>query len=923
MDKRHIILLTLLSGFTIGMNARTVETNTEKDSLNIGFHQLVSKKVNSYSSVVVGSEAFENSPEIDIKKALYGKIRGLQVNQGNGSSAFNEASLSLYGKSPLVLVDGFVRSLSDLTAEEIESVTVLTDAASCALYGVRGANGVVLVTTKSGQIGKLKITAKYQFGLNTQFRSPEFADSYLYANSLNQALQNDGLDARYNNRELEAFRTGKYPMEYPNVNWWDEVYQNPGNTHRLNLTFNGGSERFRYHTVIDYYHDKSMLTYNVSDDRYNSKTSDVRLNLRTNIDVNLTSSTYMRFNLMGKLQEKNTPNITMSDFYSNMYLIPSAAFPIRHLDGTYGGNLTYQTSNPVAMLRDSGHNKDVLGMLYADLRLDQSLDAITKGLAASLAISFDNQGSMYEKSKKTYAYKEHSASINEQTGSLSYIPTVWGTNSAVLELSDQAFKSLYVETNFQGKLTYDRTFGKHHVSGAAIYDQYAYTTNGRNESKKRQSAILNAGYGYDNRYLLNAVATWSGSAYLPDGDKYRFYPAVSAAWIVSNEAFMKKVNFIDYLRLHASYGISGWDGNLSHELWRTSYVTSGSYMFTNSASSGGLAESGLPVENLTVEKSRKATVGLDFSLLNNRLDVSVEGFWEKRSDILVTSTNSVAGIIGIEVGKINAGINKYQGASFSLGWNDKIKDFEYGVSANLTYMTSEVVNENQAFEQYDYLYHKGNKVNQCYGLEAIGFFENQMDINNSPTQTFSQVRPGDVKYKDQNGDNKIDSKDVVKMCGTTTPEVWFGFNLHAGYKGFTVSADFQGITGVTTNLLKSPLYKPLLNNGTISKTFLDRETPWTPGNQTNATMPRLTTQANANNYQNSSLWYRDASFLKLRNLMIGYTFPKSMLKFSDMQVYVQGTNLFSLDNIKFADPEQLVAAYPSTRSFWAGVKFNF
>ena len=190
----------------------------------------------------------------------------------------------------------------------------------------------------------------------------------------------------------------------------------------------------------------------------------------------------------------------------------------------------------------------------------------------------------------------------------------------------------------------------------------------------------------------------------------------------------------------------------------------------------------MPVENLTVEKSRKATVGLDFSLLNNRLDVSVEGFWEKRSDILVTSTNSVAGIIGIEVGKINAGINKYQGASFSLGWNDKIKDFEYGVSANLTYMTSEVVNENQAFEQYDYLYHKGNKVNQCYGLEAIGFFENQMDINNSPTQTFSQVRPGDVKYKDQNGDNKIDSKDVVKMCGTTTPEVWFGFNLHAGYK---------------------------------------------------------------------------------------------------------------------------------------------
>lgn len=922
MNKRYI-LLTLLGGFAIGANAQMTEANAGQDSINIAFHQLVSEKVNSYSGVVLDSKAFENSPEIDAKKALYGKIRGLQVNQGNGSSSFNEASLQLYGKTPLVLVDGFVRSMSDLTTSEIENITVLTDAASCALYGVRGANGVILVNTKRGHNGKLKVTAKYQFGLNTQFRSPEFADSYLYANSVNQALLNDGLNARYNNRELDAFQTGKYPMEYPNVNWWDEVYQNPGNTHRLNLTFNGGNERFRYYTVVDYYHDRSMLTYNVSDSRYNSKTSDVRLNLRTNIDVNLTPSTYMRFNLLGKLQENNTPNITMANFYSNLYQIPSAAFPIKHLDGTYGGNLNFQANNPIAMLRDTGHNKDVSGKLYADLCLNQKLDAVTKGLAASLAISFDNHGAMYEKSSKSYTYREHSATIDERTGALIYTPTTWGTNSAVLNLTDQSFKSLYVETNFQGKLTYDRTFGKHQVNGAAIYDQYSYTANNQNSSQKRQSAILSAGYVYDNRYLLNAVASWSGSAYLPDGDKFRFYPAVSAAWILSNEAFMKKMDWIDYMRLHASYGVSGWDGSLSHELWRSSYVATGSYMFTDNESVSGMFESSLPVEHLTVEKSQRATLGLDLSLVGGRLGIGVEGFWEKRSDILISSANSVTGLIGISVGKANEGINKYRGASVSLDWNDKIKDFEYGVSANITYMTSEVVNENQAFEQYDYLYHKGNKVNQFYGLEAIGFFQDELDINSSPNQTFSAVRPGDVKYKDQNGDNKIDSKDMVRMCGTSTPEVWFGFNLHAGYKGFVISADFQGITGVTTNLLNSPLYKPLINNGNISKTFLEREIPWSPDNRENATVPRLTTQANANNYQNSSLWYRDASFLKLRNLMVGYTFPKSMIKFADMQVYVQGTNLFSLDNIKFADPEQLVASYPSIRSFWAGVKFNF
>ena len=922
MNKRHIIF-TLLSGIAIGANAQTAKASADNDSLSVGFQQVVSRKLNTFSAAVAEKDVFENSPEIDIKKALYGKIQGLLVSQGSGSSSFNQASLSLYGKAPLILVDGFVRNMSDLTASEIESVTVLTDAASCALYGVRGANGVVLVNTKRGSMGKLHVAAKYQFGLNTEFRSPKFADSYLYAKSMNQAWKNDGIDRQYNERELEAFRSGQYPGEYPNVNWWDEVYRNPGYTHRLNLTFSGGSKTFRYNTVLDYYHDRAMLDANKDDSRYNSNTTDTRLNLRTNIDVALTPTTEMRFNLMGKLQENNTPNITMSDFYSNMYRIPSAAFPIRHKDGTYGGNLTYQSSNPVAMLRDTGHNKDVYGMLFADLTLHQKLDAVTEGLAASLGISFDNQGSMYEKSVKTYAYEGHSATIDPTTGKMTFTPTTWGTNSAVLNLNNQAFKSLYVATDLQGKITYDRTFGSHRVNGAAIYDQYSYTTNGRNLSQKRQSAIVNAGYSYKNRYLLNAVATWSGSAYLPDGDKFRFYPAVSGAWIASEEDFMKNLTFIDYLRVHASYGLSGWDGNLQHELWRTSYTGMGSYMFTNSGTSYGLGESTLPVLGLTAEKSAKATFGFDLDMLANRLTLGAEAFFEKRSDILVTSTNSVSGIIGITVGKENAGINKYHGVGLSIGWNDKIKDFSYGVNANLTYMTSEIVNENQAYEEYDYLYHMGNKVNQCYGLEAIGFFADQNDIDNSPMQTFSAVRPGDVKYKDQNGDNRIDSKDVVKLSGSSTPEMFYGINLHAGYKGFTFSADFQGVANVTTNLLNSPLYKPLLNNGTISTTFLDRETPWTPENKAAATMPRLTTQDNANNYQNSSLWYRNASFLKLRNLMVGYTFPKSMLKFADMQVYVQGTNLFSIDNIKFADPEQLAASYPSTRSFWAGIKFNF
>lgn len=390
---------------------------------------------------------------------------------------------------------------------------------------------------------------------------------------------------------------------------------------------------------------------------------------------------------------------------------------------------------------------------------------------------------------------------------------------------------------------------------------------------------------------------------------------------------MKNIEAINQFKLYASYGISGWDGNMKHELYRQSYggTNGGTYYFTNNASEFyGLAEGDLPVENLTIEKSKKVTYGMELNAFKNRLSVYLEGFYERRSDILINGSSSVSGIIGIGVSKLNAGIQDYKGFDASISWNDKIgKDFSYSIGANTSYVNSKIINDGQEYQQYDYLYTKGNRVGQRYGLEVVGFFHDQMEINNSPVQTFSTVRPGDIKYKDQNGDNKIDEQDVVKMFGSSVPRFYFGINLTASYKNFEISADFQGMTGVTTSLLNSPLYQPLVNNGNISQTFLNNETVWTPENASKATMPRLTTLANANNYRANSLWYRDGSFIKLRNLYVSYTFPKKMMRFADMKVYLQGNNLFSLDNIGFADPEQLGAVYPSTRSYWMGIKFNF
>ena len=912
MNKINYILITLLLGGSVSLNAQTSKAASEMqlaDTLSIGYQMNVSSPTSSYSINGVNASAFEKSPYIDISKALYGKVAGLNVYQGTGSSADNVSTLSIHGNAPLVLIDGFPRDISDITSMEIESCYVLKDAAAAALYGMRGANGVVLITTKRGISNGLKVNVDYNFGVNTQFRSPDFADAYTYANALNTALSGDGLPARYNAQELDAFRTGIYPYDYPNVDWWNETLNNTGLTHNLKMSFSGGSDKFRFYTVVDYYRDRSMLKKNTEDTRFDTTPTDTRLTVRTNLDVKVTESTLLKAGIVGRLKEFRGTRYGRSAIFNKIYGIPSAAFPIRYENGIYGGSSVYGTGNPVALLKDYGHIRNVYGTLLADLSIRQDLSALTKGLAAEASVSFDNIGGMNETTNKEYRYMNSNASITSD-GTLVTTPAIYGTDS---------------ETLGHTKVDYNRTFGKHQVGGALIYDMQSVVKNGRNNSQKNQSVLVNATYTYDNRYSLNAVFNRSGSAYLPDGDKYSNYPAVSAAWIVSNEAFMEKVTPINLFKIRASYGLSGWDGNLSHELWRQSYGSGGAgYNFgVNAGGQSGGSEGDLPVIGLVAEKSQKATFGFDLAAFDNRLNATVEGFYEKRSDILVSGANSTSGIIGITVGQVNEGIYKYKGVDASLSWNDKIGDFHYGIGASMSYLNTEVVNVNQAYQEYDYLYTKGNRIGQMYGLEAIGFFNSQQEINNSPQQTFSDVAPGDVKYKDQNGDNRIDEKDIVKMFGSSVPRFYFGFNLNFSYKRLELSADFQGMTGVTVSLLNSPLYSPLVSNGNISNTFLNEEISWTPENKTNATMPRLTTQENLNNYRASSLWYRDGSFLKLRNLLVAYTFPKSQTRFADLKVFVQGTNLFSLDNIHFADPEQLGIAYPSTRSYWAGIKLNF
>ena len=926
MNKVKYILIAVLLGGAAAANAQTagLPESALADTVSLGYQLSTSTKTGSFSIAGVNSAAIEKSPYIDVSKALYGKIAGLNVYQGTGASPVNVSSLSIHGNKPLVLIDGYPRDFEDITAGEIESIHILTDATAAALYGVRGANGVVLITTRRGKEGKLNVKLSYDMGVSTQFRSPEFADAYTYANAYNTALVSDGLSPRYNARELDAFRTGLYPYDFADVDWWNESVNKSGMTHNVKMAFNGGNNKFRYYTAIDYYHDRSMLKSNTEDTRFNSSPNDTRLSVRANIDVNITESTYMKAGIMGKLRETRSSLYERdASIFNVLYNTPSNAFPVKYENGIYGGSALY--SNPVYLLTDNGDFRRIFSTMTADLSLHQDLDILTQGLGAELSVAFDNLGAMQESSTKTLSYMNSNASISED-GTLMTSPVVTGTDNPVLAHGNGGNNTVHLRSDFQAKVDYNRTFGLHAVSAAVIYDMQALTRTTRNLSHKNQSVLATATWTYDSRYSVTGVFNRSGSSYLPKGQRFANYPAVSAAWIASNEPFLKEMKNLDLLRVHASYGLSGWDGNLSHELWRYVYGASGSYNFgANAGGFSGQGESTLPVENLVTESSLKGTIGMNLAAFGNRLTASVEGFWDKRSGIIIAGTgnNTVSGILGATVSAQPTGVYEYNGLDFSLNWQDKVGDFGYGFGVTGSVLDSKVVNDNQAYQEYDYLYHAGNRVGQCYGLEAIGFFNSQQEINNSPMQTFSDVRPGDVKYKDQNGDNRIDDKDIVRMHGSTLPRFYFGFNVNLSYKAFELSADFQGISGVTVNLLNSPLYKPLVNNGNISDTFLRNEVFWSPENKSVATMPRLTTLANDNNYRNSSLWYRDGSFLKLRNLTVAYTFPKSVTRITDLKVFVTGTNLFSIDNIGFADPEQLAAAYPSTRSCWVGLKFNF
>lgn len=947
MKKNKTLIFALLALSALETSAQEMKA-TVADSIadafgqqriDVGADRTFSRKESTASVSTIYADDVNKRAAKNISNALIGQGKGLIVLQNSGNYAAAEPTMyvrglqSLSGNSPLVLVDGIERDMTLVSPEEVESVSILKDAASLALYGYKGINGAIIVTTKRGAYNTRSINFTYDHVVNIQSRRPEFADAATYAEAVNEARSYEGLGARYTAEEINAFRNGAgqggaswmYPYLYPNVNWVDETFKKTAATNKYTIEFRGGGSKFRYYTVASLLTDKGFIKEAFANEGYSTQNKYSRGNLRTNLDIDLTSTTKLRLNLLGTLAESSRPGASV-DLWGLMYNLPSAAFPVKTIDGAWGGNTTWKGElNPVAQSQGAAYTKTHSRSLQADFTLSQDLKSILPGLSANLRMGYDNYSNISEDHSRSFAWAGYATSWGDN-GPF-YTTTSGGVSS---EMATGAGIDNWARLfHFAGSVDYDRSFGKWDVYAQGKWDYEYRDTEGTNTTIYRQNVSLYSHLGYAKRYYLDLAMVGSASSLLAPGHKWSFSPNVSAAWVLSEESFLKDVKWIDLLKLRASFGIINADylpsGTLNY--WDQIYTLTGTqYRFDSGYGSvfGSTIMGRLATENSSHEQAYKYNGGIDATLFGG-LNISLDGYYQRRQNIWVSSDGKYTDVVGVDFPYENEGIVDSWGFEAGADYTKQLGEVTLNVGGDVTFNRTKIVEMLEEPRLYDNLVVTGNRLNQLYGLEAIGFFRDQADIDASPKQTFSTVVPGDVKYRDVNGDNIIDSNDEVAIgYSSTAPELYYTFHLGAEWKGLGFNAQFQGTGRYSASLQSQGFFWPLINNSSLSKHYMENR--WTPENQ-NARYPRLSSESNSNNYRSNTIWLADRSFLKLRNVEIYYNFPKSLMEKTKIlnraKLYVRGTDLLCFDSMDVVDPEAYGKSNPLNKSIVAGITLGF
>lgn len=891
-------------------------------------------------------------PSSNFTNALAGNVPGIIAMQSSGqpgksTSRFWVRGISTFGASAsaMILVDGFERNnIDDLNIEDIESFSVLKDASATAIYGSKGANGVILITTKHGKAGKININVKGEASYNTRTITPKFIDAPTYANLLNEARVTRNLAPQYQPEELALIRSGLDPDFYPNVDWSKLLLKNGAMSYRADLSMSGGGNTARYFVSLSYVEDQGM--YNTDETlrkKYDTNANYKRWNYRMNVDIDVTPTTIIKLGVSGNLNKRNSPGLGDQYLWSELFGFNALSSPVLYSNGyvpAYGNNV--HQMNPWVSSTRTGYNEEWDNNIQTNVTVNQKLDFITKGLSFTGRFGYDTYNSNHIYYRLWPAM--YRANSRDSQGNI-----IWDKLFEETSMSQTSGGDGSRHEFLEALLRWDRTFDKLHNFSAVsrftqderIQTQNIGTDIKNSVSKRNQGLAGQITYNYALRYFVDFNFGYNGSENFADHHRYGFFPALSLAWNVAEEPLVKKaLPWLNMFKLRYSWGKVGNDnmGRFPY-LYTLDYTPNTGYNWGSNLTSGtmpGIHYTQMASPNVTWEVARKTDFGFDFVAFDNKFSLTMDYFHEKRTGIFIQRM-FLPDITGLESYPwANVGAVKSKGFDGNFQYKDHVGEINWTVRGNITYSKNTILERDKENNVYAYQYGKGYRVNQQRGLIALGLFRDYDDIRNSPKQSWGTVQPGDIKYKDVNGDGIVDDGDRVAIGATDTPSLIYGLGASVSWRGFDLNLHFQG-AGKYTFLINSGavnafrdgrwgnILQGITDNRWISSDISGTKETENP----NAPYPRLSYGYNLNNQQSSSFWMRNGRFLRLKNLDIGYTLPKPMVNtihLESVRIYISGQNLITWSPFKLWDPEldssKRGQIYPITRSFTAGIQIS-
>jgi len=912
-------------------------------------------------------------PTSSLSTVLAGRISGVIAVQRTGEPGKDAADIWIRGiatpnsASPLILVDGVQRSFNDIDPEDIESLTTLKDASATAVYGVRGANGVILIKTKPGIVGKPVVSVDYYEGFTQFTKSVNLADGLVYMNAVNEALGNNNQSPKYSQATIDNTKNNVDKYLYPNVNWMKELFNDWGRNRRANVNVRGGSQNANYYASVSYYNESGLMKTN-NIEGYNSNMDYSRYNFTTNLNLKVTGTTTVDLGVQGYLGLGNYPSISASDIYSSAMGISPVDYPkmftVNGKSYVPGINPNGGSRNPYADATMRGFTSQGTNQIYSNIRLTQDLSMLTKGLSFSAMYAYDvysYQDVTQSKRESTYYFTDKSTPY-DASGQPILSQTYAGSSVLGYSNSSKGNQNTYLESS----LTYDRTFGNHRLSGLLLYNQqskllYPASSLELSIPFRFQGLAGRVTYSWSDRYFAEFNVGYNGSENFAPEKRYGTFPALGVGWVVSNEKFWAPVSpvisFLKFRYTNGTIGNSDVDANdLEHArrfMYLAQYTYDGNYGYTFGNSSGGVA--GVTTVNNAVnvgwEISHKQDLGVDMKLLNNELSIVFDLFKEHRTNILLKRNTSIPAFLGYMADPYgNIGIVDNNGFDGTLEYNKKIgKDWRITVRGNVTYSKDAWVKSDLPAQKYSWMNQTGSNVNAIWGYTANGLFtQDQIDKINTwealpadqklttkrPYATqFGAVQAGDIIYKDLNGDGKIDSYDKQAIGHGDVPNMVYGFGFNVQYKSISLGILFQGTHGADRMLSGSSIY-PFQGDGGGGNLFSNIADRWNAANPSqNVFYPRLAYGSdkadNINNFQPSTWWIKDVDFLRLKTFQASYDLPKKWVNkmgVKNTSIYVMGTNLLTFTSFKLWDPELNTSngsSYPNSSTYTLGINFSF